>query len=54
MTKRKVRLAVVASHPIQYHAFRWRALSALPDLDVNVLYCKLKFIMFHVMWSQYN
>ena len=40
MTERRPKLAIVASHPIQYHVFRWRALAAQPDLDVTVLYCK--------------
>ncbi len=40
MTGRRLKLAVVVTHPIQYHACRWRALAAQPDLDVTVLYCR--------------
>jgi len=33
------RLAIVSTHPIQYHAHWFRALAARPELDVCVLYC---------------
>jgi glycosyltransferase involved in cell wall biosynthesis len=33
-----VRLAIVATHPIQYHAPWYRALAGSPDLDVRVLF----------------
>lgn len=39
MDGRRLRLAVVVSHPIQYHICLWQALAAAPDLDVEVLYC---------------
>ena len=35
---RKVSVGVIATHPIQYHAPLWRALSARPGLNVEVLY----------------
>lgn len=31
-------LAIVDTHPIQYHVPVWRALAAQPDLDVHVYY----------------
>jgi glycosyltransferase involved in cell wall biosynthesis len=34
-----MRLAVVTSHPIQYHAPWFRALAQRPGLDLEVLYC---------------
>ncbi len=34
-----VRLAIFATHPIQYQAPLWRLLSAHEDLDVQVVYC---------------
>jgi glycosyltransferase involved in cell wall biosynthesis len=33
-----VRLAIVATHPIQYHAPWYRALAECPDLDIRVLF----------------
>ncbi len=33
------RLAIVTTHPIQYHAHWYRALAAHPDLDIHVYYC---------------
>src|SRR3989344_3471124 len=35
----KYRLAIVASHPIQYQAPLFRALAQDPRLDVTVYYC---------------
>ena len=35
----KRRIAIVASHPIQYHADWYRELALSPELDVEVLYC---------------
>lgn len=40
MSARRLKLAIVVTHPIQYHACRWRALSEQPELDVTVLYCR--------------
>ena len=40
MNNRRLKLAIVATHPIHYHVFRWRALAAQPDLEVTVFYCK--------------
>jgi glycosyltransferase involved in cell wall biosynthesis len=37
--KRKIRLAFVSSHPIQYHAPWFRVLSDDPSTDLEVLYC---------------
>lgn len=34
-----LKLAVVVSHPIQYHACLWRELSSRPEVDLVVLYC---------------
>jgi glycosyltransferase involved in cell wall biosynthesis len=34
-----MRLAILASHPIQYQAPLFRALAAIPGLDVEVLFC---------------
>jgi glycosyltransferase involved in cell wall biosynthesis len=36
---RPYRLAVVASHPIQYQAPLFRALAARPEIDLTVLFC---------------
>ena len=36
----KTKLAVVSTHPIQYHAGWFRALAACPDLGVHVYYCQ--------------
>ena len=33
------RLAILSTHPIQYHSAWFRALAAHPDLDVHVYYC---------------
>jgi glycosyltransferase involved in cell wall biosynthesis len=33
------RLAIVTTHPIQYHAAWFRALSAHPEIDLEVFYC---------------
>ena len=33
------RLAILSTHPIQYHAHWFRALAARPDLDLSVFYC---------------
>jgi glycosyltransferase involved in cell wall biosynthesis len=33
------RLAILTTHPIQYHGQWYRALAAHPDLDVHVYYC---------------
>ena len=33
------RLAILTTHPIQYHAPWFRALAAHPDVDLEVLYC---------------
>jgi len=38
MTTRR-RLAIVATHPIQYHAHWYRALAAHPQLGLHVYYC---------------
>lgn len=35
----RYRLAVVVSHPVQYHAPWFRGLATHPDLDVHVLFC---------------
>ena len=35
----RIRLAIVATHPIQYHSPWYRALAACPELDVDVYYC---------------
>jgi glycosyltransferase involved in cell wall biosynthesis len=34
-----IRLAIVTTHPIQYHSAWYRALAAQPQLDLNVYYC---------------
>jgi len=36
---RRARLAILSTHPVQYHAHWFRALAARPELDVSVLYC---------------
>jgi len=33
------RLAILSTHPIQYHAHWFRALAARPELDLRVFYC---------------
>ena len=33
------RVAIVSTHPIQYHAPWFRALANRPDIDAQVLYC---------------
>lgn len=33
------KIAVIATHPIQYHAPWFRALAAQPDIDLEVLFC---------------
>jgi len=35
----RVRLAILSTHPIQYHAHWFRALAARPELDLCVFYC---------------
>ena len=35
----KARVAVLSSHPIQYHAPWFRAMANSPDLDLEVLFC---------------
>jgi glycosyltransferase involved in cell wall biosynthesis len=35
----KQRLAIVSTHPIQYHSPWFRALAARPEIDLDVLYC---------------
>jgi glycosyltransferase involved in cell wall biosynthesis len=35
----RTRLAVISTHPIQYHAGWFRALAAYPGLDIHVYYC---------------
>lgn len=37
-SRRKYKLAVVASHPIQYQAPLWRKLAAHPEIDLTVYY----------------
>jgi glycosyltransferase involved in cell wall biosynthesis len=39
--QRKTRLAIVTTHPIQYHSVWFRALSATSALDLHVWYCHL-------------
>jgi glycosyltransferase involved in cell wall biosynthesis len=36
---KKRRLAIVSTHPIQYHSAWFRALAATPTIDVEVLFC---------------
>jgi glycosyltransferase involved in cell wall biosynthesis len=38
-TTQKQRLAIVSTHPIQYHTPWFRALAARPEIDLDVLYC---------------
>src|ERR1039458_3899483 len=38
-TLTKTRLAILSTHPIQYHSAWFRALAARPDLNVHVYYC---------------
>jgi glycosyltransferase involved in cell wall biosynthesis len=33
------RLAIISTHPIQYHAHWFRALAARPEIDLSVFYC---------------
>src|SRR3989344_591323 len=33
------RLAIVASHPIQYQSPLWRSIAAHPEIDLTVYYC---------------
>jgi glycosyltransferase involved in cell wall biosynthesis len=35
----RIRLAIVSSHPIQYHAPWFRALARQPEIDLHVYYC---------------
>lgn len=35
----RIRLAILSTHPIQYHAHWFRALAARPELDLSVFYC---------------
>jgi len=35
----RTRLAILSTHPIQYHSAWFRALAAHPDLDLQVYYC---------------
>lgn len=35
----KIRIGVIVSHPIQYHAVIWRTMAAQADWDVEVLFC---------------
>ena len=35
----KYNLAILSTHPIQYHAPWFRGLAARPDLDVHVYFC---------------
>jgi glycosyltransferase involved in cell wall biosynthesis len=37
--ERPTRLAIVSTHPIQYHSAWFRALAAHPGLDIHVYYC---------------
>ncbi len=37
--RKKYRLAVVASHPIQYQSPLWREIAKHPDIDITVYYC---------------
>jgi len=36
---RRAKLAILSTHPVQYHTHWFRALTASPELDVSVLYC---------------
>ena len=35
----QIRLAIISTHPIQYHGHWFRALAARPELDLHVFYC---------------
>jgi len=35
----RTKLAILSTHPIQYHAHWFRALAARPELDLSVIYC---------------
>ena len=35
----RLRLGILSTHPIQYHAHWFRALAARPELELNVFYC---------------
>src|SRR5260370_12160091 len=35
----KSHLAIIATHPVQYHAAWFRALAEHPEIDLKVLYC---------------
>jgi glycosyltransferase involved in cell wall biosynthesis len=37
--KKKTRLGVISTHPIQYHSAWFRALGVRPELDLHVYYC---------------
>jgi glycosyltransferase involved in cell wall biosynthesis len=37
--QKKTRLAVISTHPIQYHSAWFRALSVCPELDLHIYYC---------------
>ena len=39
MLQKKTRLAVISTHPIQYHSAWFRALAAFPELDLQIYYC---------------
>lgn len=39
LVPKKYRLAIVASHPIQYQSPLWRRIAAHPDIDLVVYYC---------------
>ncbi len=39
MDNKKIRLAIVQSHPIQYFVPLYRALAGIPGIDLNVFYC---------------
>ena len=36
---KKTRLAVISTHPIQYHSAWYRAMASRPELDLHVYYC---------------
>lgn len=38
-TGKRVRLTILSTHPVQYHAHWFRALATCSDLDLSVLYC---------------
>src|SRR5947209_7275031 len=35
----RIRLAIVSTHPIQYHSPWFRALARVPEIDLHVYYC---------------